>query len=131
MVLALNMTWTHCEVSWDLNFEPSETSGGQPVALGSSVFGLYFWDSIDPLDDAALFNLVAFDTDAVNIASLSENIGGPPETNSSSLCLLTYHALCRIVRLLQHTVGLRPLPPPRLLCPTFPLSVYTSAVNPP
>ena len=70
-------------------------------------------------------------TDAVNIASLSENIGGPPETNSSSPCLLTYHAPCWIVRLLQHTVGLRPLPPPRLLCPTFPLSVYTFAVNPP
>ena len=32
---------------WDLDFEPSETSGGQPVALGSSVFGLHFWDSID------------------------------------------------------------------------------------
>ena len=47
MVLALNMTWTHCEVYWDLDFEPSETSGGQPVALGSSVFGLHFWDSID------------------------------------------------------------------------------------
>ena len=28
---------------WILN----ETSGGQPVALGSSVFGLHFWDSID------------------------------------------------------------------------------------
>ena len=41
MVLALNMTWTHCEVYWDLDFEPSETSGGQPVALGSSVFGLH------------------------------------------------------------------------------------------
>ena len=27
------MTWTHCEVYWDLDFEPSETSGGQPVAL--------------------------------------------------------------------------------------------------
>ena len=63
-------------------------------------------------------------TDAVNIASLSANIGGPPETNSSSPCLLTYHAPCWIVRLLQHTVGLRPLPPPRLLCPTFPFGVY-------
>ena len=31
MVLALSMTWTHCEVYWDLDFEPSETSGGQPV----------------------------------------------------------------------------------------------------
>ena len=47
MVLALNMTWTHCEFCWDLDFEPSETSGGQPVALGASVFGLHFWDSID------------------------------------------------------------------------------------
>ena len=47
MVLALSMTWTHCEVYWDLDFEPSETSGGQPVALGASVFGLHFWDSID------------------------------------------------------------------------------------
>ena len=37
-------------------------------------------------------------TDAVNIASLSENIGGPPETNSLSPCLLTYHAPCWIVR---------------------------------
>ena len=47
MVLALNMTWTHCEFCWDLDFEPSETSGGQPVALEASVFGLHFWDSID------------------------------------------------------------------------------------
>ena len=47
MVLALSMTWTHCEVYWDLDFEPSETSGGQPVALRASVFGLHFWDSID------------------------------------------------------------------------------------
>ena len=37
MVLALNMTWTQCEVFWDLDFEPSETSGGQPVA---SIFGI-------------------------------------------------------------------------------------------
>ena len=34
-------------IYWDLDFEPSETSGGQPVALGASVFGLHFWDSID------------------------------------------------------------------------------------
>ena len=44
MVLALSMTWTHCEVYWDLDFEPSETSGGQPVALGlrclASIFGI-------------------------------------------------------------------------------------------
>ena len=40
------MIWTHCEVYWDLDFEPSETSGGQPVALGASVFGLHFWDSV-------------------------------------------------------------------------------------
>ena len=32
------MTWTHCEVYWDLDFEPSETTGGQPVALEASVF---------------------------------------------------------------------------------------------
>ena len=32
------MTWTHCEVYWDLDFEPCETSGGQPVALVASVF---------------------------------------------------------------------------------------------
>ena len=50
MVLALSMTWTHCEVYWDLDFEPSKTSGGQPVALGASVFGLHFWDSIDHFD---------------------------------------------------------------------------------
>ena len=31
------MTWTQCEVYWDLDFEPSETSGGQPVA---SIFGI-------------------------------------------------------------------------------------------
>ena len=30
-----------------IDFEPSETSGGQPMALGASVFGLHFWDSID------------------------------------------------------------------------------------
>ena len=30
---------------WILN--PLKTSGGQPVALGASVFGLHFWDSID------------------------------------------------------------------------------------
>ena len=47
MVLALSMTWTHCEVCWNLDFEPSETSGGQPVALEASVFGLHFLDSID------------------------------------------------------------------------------------
>ena len=58
-------------------------------------------------------------TDAANTDSLSANISGPPETNSSSPCLLTYHAPCWIVRLPQHIVGLRPLPPPRLLCPTF------------
>ena len=40
MVLALNMTWTHCEFCWNLDFEPSETSGGQPVALEASVFDL-------------------------------------------------------------------------------------------
>ena len=34
-------------------------------------------------------------------------------------CLLTYHAPCWIVRLPQHIVGLRSLPPLRLLCPTF------------
>ena len=39
MVLALSMTWTHCEVYWDLDFEPSETSGGQPVAFGG--FGVW------------------------------------------------------------------------------------------
>ena len=53
------MTWTHCEVYWDLDFEPSETSGGHPVALEgirclASSFGmepcerknfhLQFWD---------------------------------------------------------------------------------------
>ena len=27
--LALHMTWMHCEVYWDLDFEPFETSGGQ------------------------------------------------------------------------------------------------------
>ena len=34
-----------------MNFirQPSETSGGQPVALEASVFGLHFWDSIDHL----------------------------------------------------------------------------------
>ena len=47
MVLALNMTWTHCDFYQDLDFEPSETSGRQPVALGASVFGLHFLDSID------------------------------------------------------------------------------------
>ena len=46
MVLALNMTWTHFEVYWDLDIGPSETSDRQP-ALESSVFGLHFWDSID------------------------------------------------------------------------------------
>ena len=37
----------HCKVYWNLDFEPSETSGEQSVALKASVFGLYFWDSID------------------------------------------------------------------------------------
>ena len=78
-----------------------------------------------PLDDAALFNLVAFDNRRRKYRlTLGEYIGGPPETNSSSPCLLTYHAPCWIARLPQHIVGLRPLPPPRLLCPTFPLLVY-------
>ena len=54
MVLALNMTWTHCEFCWDLDFEPSETSGRQPVALEASVFGLHFWDSI-VFDDFCVF----------------------------------------------------------------------------
>ena len=33
------MIWTHCEVYWALDFEPFETSGGQPVALGG--FGVW------------------------------------------------------------------------------------------
>ena len=33
MFVAWNMTWTHCEIYWDLDFQPSESSGGQPVAL--------------------------------------------------------------------------------------------------
>ena len=37
MFFALNMTWTHCEVYWDLDFEPLKRSGGQPVALGGGV----------------------------------------------------------------------------------------------
>ena len=59
MFVAWNMTWTHCESYWDLDFEPSESSGGQPVALeGFGVwppvlgwdlanarnFHLQFWD---------------------------------------------------------------------------------------
>ena len=47
MVLTLSMTRTHCKVYWNLDFEPSETSGGQLVALEASVFSLHFWDSID------------------------------------------------------------------------------------
>ena len=39
MFVAWNMTWTHCEVYWELDFELSETSGGQPVALGG--FGVW------------------------------------------------------------------------------------------
>ena len=44
MFVAWNMTWTHCESYWDLDFQPSESSGGQPVALEGSVFGVQFWD---------------------------------------------------------------------------------------
>ena len=40
MFFALNMTWTHCEVYWDLDFEPLKRSGGQPVALGGA-FGVW------------------------------------------------------------------------------------------
>ena len=40
MYFALNMTWTHCEVYWDLDLNPLKTSGGQPVDWGASVFGL-------------------------------------------------------------------------------------------
>ena len=47
MVLAFNMAWTLCELFWDLDFQPSGTSSGQPVALEASVFGLDFWNSID------------------------------------------------------------------------------------
>ena len=36
-LFACSMNWTHCEMFWDLDFEPSEkTRGGQAVAL----FGL-------------------------------------------------------------------------------------------
>ena len=34
------MTWTDCEVYWDLDFEPLKRSGGQPVALGGA-FGVW------------------------------------------------------------------------------------------
>ena len=37
MVLALNMTWGHCDVCWDLDFEPSETSS---FGVWSPVFGI-------------------------------------------------------------------------------------------
>ena len=33
VMFALNMTWTHCEVYWDLDFDPVKTSGGQPMAF--------------------------------------------------------------------------------------------------
>ena len=33
MFVAWNITWTHCEIYWDLDFQLSESSGGQPVAL--------------------------------------------------------------------------------------------------
>ena len=44
MFVAWNMTWTHCEVYWDLDFEPSETVAGSQWHWGGSVFGLQFWD---------------------------------------------------------------------------------------
>ena len=60
MVLALNMTWTHCEFCWNLDFEPSETSGGQPVALGASVFGqeIFCGNASHPV--VAFVSVVAF-----------------------------------------------------------------------
>ena len=46
MFVAWNMTWTHCESYWDLDFQPFESSGGQPVALEG--FGVWLpvlgWD---------------------------------------------------------------------------------------
>ena len=46
MVLALNITSTHCEFYQNLDFD-SETSCRQPVALKASVFSFYLWNSID------------------------------------------------------------------------------------
>ena len=37
---ASNMTWTRCEVSWDLDFEPFEKEAGSQWHWGLSVFGL-------------------------------------------------------------------------------------------
>ena len=54
MYFALNMTWTHCEVYWDLDyFEPFENEWGEPVALGGFGvwLGCYFlaWVLIDTI----------------------------------------------------------------------------------
>ena len=46
MYFALNMTWTHCEVYWDLDFEPFENEWRAASGIGgASVFGLevIFW----------------------------------------------------------------------------------------
>ena len=45
-VFVLNMTWTHCEVYWDLDFEPFENEWRAVSGIeGLSVFGLkvIFW----------------------------------------------------------------------------------------
>ena len=34
MYFALNMTWTHCEVYWDLDFEPFENEWRAASGIG-------------------------------------------------------------------------------------------------
>ena len=40
---ALNMTWTFCDVYWDLEFEPVKTSGGQVGAFGGVRYLAWRW----------------------------------------------------------------------------------------
>ena len=47
MFFALNMTWTHCEVDWDLDFEPSEAKTCFVVVASSRPF-LTFQDFGNP-----------------------------------------------------------------------------------
>ena len=51
MYFALNMIWTHCEVYWDLDFEPFENEWRAASGIGASVFGL-----------EVIFRLVLIDT---------------------------------------------------------------------
>ena len=121
--------WIH--LSALKRYDGPAVPGNQDPHANTILFTLSRGGSSTPLDDAALFNLVAFDNRRRKYRLTLGEYRGPTRNQLVIALSSDLPRPCWTALLPQHIVGLCRLPPPRLPCPTFPLSEYTSAVNQP